>query len=120
MFAGGLIGAIALGVAPIPAQGLDPAQTATSAGVRVGGEKLHVGGAVLPAQPGGPVQLTVLRSKKTGAPYKRLRSAEATINLEGSFGTSIRRTPKGNCQLTATWAGDADSLPSSASVGFRC
>jgi hypothetical protein len=112
--------ACAAAAGPIAARALDPAATATTAAVRVSGESLHLSGTVLPAQPGGPVKLKVLRSKAKGAPYKRVRSAEATINLEGSFGTSIQRTPKGNCQLTATWAGDADSLPSSASVGFRC
>jgi hypothetical protein len=62
----------------------------------------------------------VLRSKTKGAPDKRVRSTEATINLEGGYATKVRRKRKGACQLIAQWAGDADSLPSSASIGFRC
>jgi hypothetical protein len=122
MFGGGLICAIAIAIVfgPIPAQADDPAPTATSVGVRVTSDNLHIGGAVLPAQPGGPVTLTVLRSKGQGAPYKRVRTTDATINLEGSYATTIRRKRKGACQLIAEWPGDADSLPSSASTGFRC
>jgi hypothetical protein len=112
--------ACAAAAGPIAARALDPAATATTAAVRVSGESLHLSGTVLPAQPGGPVKLKVLRSKAKGAPYKRVRSAEATINLEGGYATTVRRKRKGACQLIAEWAGDPDSLPSSASTGFRC
>jgi hypothetical protein len=112
--------ACAAAAGPIAARALDPAATATTTAVRVSGESLHLSGTVLPAQPGGPVKLKVLRSKAKGAPYKRVRSAEATINLEGGYATTVRRKRKGACQLIAEWAGDADSLPSSASTGFRC
>jgi hypothetical protein len=112
--------ACAAGVAPIAARALEPAVTATTTSVRISSEKLHLSGTVLPAQPGGAVKLKVLRSKAKGAPYKRVRSAEATINLEGGYATTVRRKRQGACQLIAEWAGDADSLPSSASTGFRC
>ncbi len=112
--------AVAVASAPATAEDVAPVATATTVGLRVSAEKLHVAGTVLPAQPGGPVTLTVLRSKRKGAPYKRVRSTEATINLEGSYATAMRRKRKGACQLIAEWAGDADSLASTASVGFRC
>jgi hypothetical protein len=117
-FAGVLVCAAAIAAAP--AQGLDPAPTTTTVGVRVTGESLHIAGSVLPAQPGGPVALTVLRRKRKTQPFRQIRSPNATINLEGTFATTVNRRRRGVCQVTATWAGDADSLPSSASAGFRC
>ena len=66
------------------------------------------------------MNVTVVRSKRKNAPYRRVRSTVATINLEGSFSTKVNRKRKGNCRLIAEWAGDADSLPSNATVGFRC
>jgi hypothetical protein len=113
-------GICAIAIAPAAALGLDPSPTSISVTAAVTGESILVSGAVLPAQPGGPVTVTVVRSKRKGAPYRRVRSAEATINLEGTFSTRVNRKRKGNCRLTAAWAGDADSLPSSATTGFRC
>lgn len=110
----------AIAIAPAAASGLDPSPTSTSVAVGVTGESILVQGAVLPAQPGGPVTVTVVRSKRKDAPYRRVRSTEATINLEDSFSTRVKRKRKGNCRLTAEWGGDADSLPSSATTGFRC
>ncbi len=113
-------GICAIAIVPAAANGQDPAPTSTSVAVGVTGESIHVQGAVLPAQPGGPVNVTVVRSKRKNAPYRRVRSTVATINLEGSFSTKVNRKRKGNCRLIAEWAGDADSLPSNATVGFRC
>lgn len=113
-------GICAIAIAPAAAVGQEPAPTATTVTAGVTGESIIVSGTVLPAQPGGPVSLTVVRSKRKHAPYRRVRSSEATINLEGTFSTRMRRKRKGNCRLIAEWAGDADSLPSSATVGFRC
>jgi hypothetical protein len=81
---------------------------------------INVSGLLLPAQPGGPVKITLRRSKQGGVPPKPVKSTQTTINLEGRFATTMRRRPKGNCEILAKWAGDADSLPASALVGFRC
>jgi len=112
--------ALASAVAAAPAPARDPVATAITVAVRTSGENLHIAGTVLPAQPGGPVKLAVLRSKRKGAPYKRIRSIEATINLEGGYATTVRRRRPGACQLIAQWQGDADSLPAVSSTGFRC
>jgi hypothetical protein len=94
--------------------------TSTSVSAKASGKRVKVSGTVLPAQPGGTVQLTLMRSKQHGKPFKTIRTATATLDLAGSFAANLKRKPGGKCRLKAEWAGDPDSLPSEATSGFHC
>jgi hypothetical protein len=96
------------------------AATMTTIRATAKGRHVKVAGTVLPAQSHGQAQLTLMRSKRKGAPMKAIRSATATLDAAGAFAATLKRKPKGRCQVRAEWPGDADSLPSSATDSFKC
>ena len=80
--------------------------------------RVKVKGSVFPSHPGKTVTVTLYK-KKNGV-WAKVRAKTPTLGAASAYSTYFGRPTAGACQIRAAFPGDADHLPSSKTVNFRC
>lgn len=96
-----------------------PARTASRTSARVSKTRnaLRIVGTVSPAHRG-RVSVTLLRRRSRG--FVRVATKRPALSARSAYATSFARPRRGRCRVTVRFAGDADHLPSAATVTFAC
>lgn len=102
-----------------------PSQTKFKVGKKKG--NANVAGTVSPPHPGKNSKVILFKEK--GKKFKKLATKNAKLGpailVEGKdpvskFKTSFKLPDKGTCRISASFAGDADTFPSSSKKTFKC
>lgn len=96
----------------------EPVDSTTTVGGKLVGSKIKVKGAVMPADPGAAVKVTLYRKK--GDRFVKVEAKEATLSPDGFFATSFSAPSASKCKVKAKYPGNDSVAPSSASKTFAC